>query len=759
YGGKHGITPENGPPAYDYGTDTEVWDAGGIPATWQSHIAAVGYFTDGVSGSFPPGATPPEDGFVGLDVSVDLGTAGGTTITVYHTYGANTPLNQGGEPGPINDNCADALVVNSDVVLDFDTTDANTDGPNDPANPCNSANDDTNIWKDIWYRYDAPASGVLTISTCNLAPFDTKIIAYGTTSCDPQDLIDNTILCNEDCDADPVFFTSELVIDVIGGTSTLVRIGGFSATADEAGAEFGPGQVSFTLATGNDTCDLAEDIAPGEQAIVDLGDDTIDDAPICGIEILGAGAWYRVIGNGNTFRAETCASFNPPAEFFDTNLHVYCGPCDDLGCVADPVASDNCGLLNESLSWCTQPGAEYYILVSANGPSPPGQVARLDVFDEGTPCEEPALCDVAGCADPASQAIVLNQVPLLGPSVLGVTMAPAEEPTTCEGDTDNDGVVSVLDTINVILAWGTADPDADVNNDGIVDVLDLNLVILNWGPCQPRNTILALQLFDGTIEQYDTDLNLLQVINHSIGAVGTISGIAYDGLNNTIWLLDATNNIVVENTLDGVATGNSVALPSGGLPAGIEIGFTTGHFFYVDIVDDQVWQVNRAGDEIQNYPQTCIDEGEGSFGNSLDVLNDRVEVLVGPLDSENGTADRTVPVVGSGRTPEATSGPVTGLLDVPSTFISSFVRNRADPNGSMFVAASGGDLLLEIDPADIVPVCGPGNGDCCAANGTPGCEDEECCEAVCGADPFCCDTEWDQICADAAADACEICAP
>ena len=45
---------------------------------------------------------------------------------------------------------------------------------------------------------------------------------------------------------------------------------------------------------------------------------------------------------------------------------------------------------------------------------------------------------------------------------------------------------------------------------------------------------------------------------------------------------------------------------------------------------------------------------------------------------------------------------------------------------------------------------GGGDGDCCAPNGTPGCEDPGCTAAVCGADPFCCDVEWDQICADAA---------
>ena len=46
-----------------------------------------------------------------------------------------------------------------------------------------------------------------------------------------------------------------------------------------------------------------------------------------------------------------------------------------------------------------------------------------------------------------------------------------------------------------------------------------------------------------------------------------------------------------------------------------------------------------------------------------------------------------------------------------------------------------------------VEVCGPGHGDCGSANGTPGCEDTECCSTTCAVDQLCCDVEWDDICA------------
>jgi hypothetical protein len=59
------------------------------------------------------------------------------------------------------------------------------------------------------------------------------------------------------------------------------------------------------------------------------------------------------------------------------------------------------------------------------------------------------------------------------------------------------------------------------------------------------------------------------------------------------------------------------------------------------------------------------------------------------------------------------------------------------------------------------PYCGAGgpcpnpDHDCCTT-GTPGCSDEACCNIVCGADPFCCQTAWDTICVNEAVSMCGI---
>jgi len=76
-------------------------------------------------------------------------------------------------------------------------------------------------------------------------------------------------------------------------------------------------------------------------------------------------------------------------------------------------------------------------------------------------------------------------------------------------------------------------------------------------------------------------------------------------------------------------------------------------------------------------------------------------------------------------------------------------NNDSVPDG----ADTPGSLNLACAPKS----CGsPFAGDCFSANGTPGCEVSECCDAVCQLDPFCCEVAWDESCA---ANAAVTCAP
>ena len=61
----------------------------------------------------------------------------------------------------------------------------------------------------------------------------------------------------------------------------------------------------------------------------------------------------------------------------------------------------------------------------------------------------------------------------------------------------------------------------------------------------------------------------------------------------------------------------------------------------------------------------------------------------------------------------------------------------------------------QCDPGGEPGECGdPGSGNCQIANGTPACNDLECCETVCNVDPGCCLESWDILCAKTANEVC-----
>ena len=53
----------------------------------------------------------------------------------------------------------------------------------------------------------------------------------------------------------------------------------------------------------------------------------------------------------------------------------------------------------------------------------------------------------------------------------------------CQGDVNNDNVVSVPDLLIVIQSWGFPGGPADVDGNGTVNVNDLLFIIVAWGPC------------------------------------------------------------------------------------------------------------------------------------------------------------------------------------------------------------------------------------------------------------------------------------
>lgn len=113
--------------------------------------------------------------------------------------------------------------------------------------------------------------------------------------------------------------------------------------------------------------------------------------PECSGQAISApGLWYRVAGTGNVLTVALCGSS------FDTRLSAFCGSAGSLTCVAGN--DDSCGAAS-SVSFCSQLGAEYFLLVHGYG----GAMGAFSIVatDGGVSCTADVQCLPTGacCAD------------------------------------------------------------------------------------------------------------------------------------------------------------------------------------------------------------------------------------------------------------------------------------------------------------------------------------------------------------------------
>ncbi len=165
------------------------------------------------------------------------------------------------------------------------------------------------------------------------------------------------------------------------------------ARADEGDQPAGVGGAP------NDLCVDAIPVAIPSLTAGSTVDATIDPFPFCGTSITAPGVWYSVIGTGTTMTASTC----PAGANYDDKISIYCGTCAAPVCVAGN--DDACGLLSE-ISWCSQLGVEYLILV--HGFAGATGNFDLEITQNAVACVPTVACGVVGacCFDDGSCEIL-----------------------------------------------------------------------------------------------------------------------------------------------------------------------------------------------------------------------------------------------------------------------------------------------------------------------------------------------------------------
>jgi cysteine-rich repeat protein len=124
----------------------------------------------------------------------------------------------------------------------FSTVHATTDGTlNSPLPPGVDCHDSgaTPTANDIWFRYTATCSGILTVSTCpqlgGTSNYDTDLVLYpGNVTCPPAST--QIIACNDDDQNHPCGqaapWQSTLLAGVTTGQTYLLRVGGWNSSTD-----------------------------------------------------------------------------------------------------------------------------------------------------------------------------------------------------------------------------------------------------------------------------------------------------------------------------------------------------------------------------------------------------------------------------------------------------------------------------------------------------------------------------------------------
>jgi len=174
---------------------------------YSSHLEVDVYFGERITirvGSYKDTTTPG-----GGDIVLTLHDANGDSITA-----------------PENDDYTDAVSI-SEGDWHFTTDGATTDGDNHAS--CEVSGDGGETAHDIWYRYLAPASGTITLSTCDQAAYDTDLVLYEDTGSTLM-----FVACQDDTTGCSLY-TSTLESSVSAGSEYVFRVGGYEYGNSGAG--------------------------------------------------------------------------------------------------------------------------------------------------------------------------------------------------------------------------------------------------------------------------------------------------------------------------------------------------------------------------------------------------------------------------------------------------------------------------------------------------------------------------------------------
>lgn len=277
-------------------------------------------------------------------------------------------------PGPDNDDCANAELIDCNSTTFGDNTLALSD-PTDPAFSCRFGGAGQGV-NSIWYKFVATDTSAL-VDLCGSAQADTLVAVYSGTCGNFTELA-----CSEDICG---LLSRVCVRNLTIGQTYYIQVASFSVP------DVGPITLELTCpcpaGPAGDDCDtaIAINVPSSTLGSTLAASPDVPPAFTCGTSISAPGIWYTVVGDGTTYTAETCSANTD----YDTKLNVYCGSCTQLFCVTGN--DDACPGFQSRVTWCTSPGTTYYILVQGFG----GDTGNYELIlsSNGTQCSTAIACE------------------------------------------------------------------------------------------------------------------------------------------------------------------------------------------------------------------------------------------------------------------------------------------------------------------------------------------------------------------------------
>jgi hypothetical protein len=350
---------------------------------------------------------------------------------------------------PVNDDCVDAIPIGlGDTPLDNDC--ATAGGPSHA--DCNDGFL-VGLGLDVWYTYTADFTGLMLVSTCDQADYDTQLAVYE--GCDCGLLSDPPLGCNDDgavCSAG----TSLVIVDVTAGNCYTIRVGS-----------------SFADPTGTGTLTLSSDVpAPCE---ITIPPQAVPEGEACGDN-----------DNGG------CDNTPAPGGYTPVQVgEVVHGTAWAAGGVRDTDWYEL--VVTEDVEVTLLVEAEFPFVVGFAETISPGSGDCADFTGSIVPAETAQTCETAWVTMTLTPGTWWPWVaPNIGdglPCPAGATASndytltvSTQAPCPWDCETTPDGSVGVTDFLKMLAEWGQTGTPCDFDGGGVsvTDFLDL---LANWGSC------------------------------------------------------------------------------------------------------------------------------------------------------------------------------------------------------------------------------------------------------------------------------------